>query len=263
MAFRSFRSLSGQARRLLSIPIRRGPTWLEQSNGGNAHCTQLLSGHQSGHESGRFGDGCASSSSSLSSSSSTRHSLRATWQSQVTGPGNFCPGAFTAERFFSRWSAVRTHVSQSESGFDLSSTDFDPEVGTTSDPRPIDNLSGVGTTIGPSETVPGHIPGMNKRSKKFLGKPEAWIKVAPDQPCPPYQPNKGSVKNRKHKRRMALRALFAKNQAQEQIQGRKDAIVKRDAERKKRWKEGAQRAKAWAELVASRNAAAGGSAVLQ
>eukprot|EP00244_Chara_vulgaris_P015069 TRINITY_DN9937_c1_g1_i2.p1 TRINITY_DN9937_c1_g1~~TRINITY_DN9937_c1_g1_i2.p1 ORF type:complete len:259 (-),score=28.46 TRINITY_DN9937_c1_g1_i2:163-939(-) len=258
MAFMCFRYLSGQARRLQSVstPIRRGLTWLGQSNGGDAHCGQSISGHLSG----RLGDGCASS---LSSSFSSHRSLHATWQSQVIGQGHFSRGAFAAERFFSQRSAVRTHLSQSELGFDLSSTYVDDEMGTTLDPHHVDHLSAVGTTISPSETAPGYTHGVNKRSKKFLGKPEAWIKVGPDEPCPPYQPNAGSVKNRKHKRRMALRALFAKNQAQEQIQNRKDAIVKRDALRKKRWKEGAQRAKAWAELVASRNTAAGGSAVLQ
>ncbi|KAI5061914.1 hypothetical protein GOP47_0022453 [Adiantum capillus-veneris] len=86
-----------------------------------------------------------------------------------------------------------------------------------------------------------------KRRSKFAKDPYAWIKVGKDEECPSSQPNKGSVKNRNQKKRMAQKAAFIKAEAQKRIAQCKAADAKRLEARKKRWKEGAARARAWKE----------------
>ncbi|MCO5572999.1 hypothetical protein L7F22_026761 [Adiantum nelumboides] len=71
--------------------------------------------------------------------------------------------------------------------------------------------------------------------------------VGENEPCPSSQPNKGSVKNRNQKKRMALRDAFIKAEVQKRIAQCKAADAKRLEARKKRWKEGAARARAWKE----------------
>ncbi|KAL2649479.1 hypothetical protein R1flu_017607 [Riccia fluitans] len=77
----------------------------------------------------------------------------------------------------------------------------------------------------------------SKRPKKWQGGPHAFVQVEPGVPVPPYQPNEGSVKNRKHKKRMAQRDAFAKAQAQRRKAETKAAVIARDAARRKRWRE--------------------------
>lgn len=86
-----------------------------------------------------------------------------------------------------------------------------------------------------------------KRRSKFAKDPYAWIKVGENEPCPSSQPNKGSVKNRNQKKRMALRDAFIKTEVQKRIAQCKAAKAKKLEARKKRWKEGAARARAWKE----------------
>ncbi|KAH7298608.1 hypothetical protein KP509_25G050900 [Ceratopteris richardii] len=86
-----------------------------------------------------------------------------------------------------------------------------------------------------------------KRRSKFANDPYAWIKVGENEPCPSSQPNKGSVKNRNRKKRMAQRDAFIKAEAQKRIAQCRAAEAKRLEARKKRWKEGAARARAWKE----------------
>lgn len=78
------------------------------------------------------------------------------------------------------------------------------------------------------------------------------LKVKPAQPRP-VQPaaEVSTVKNRNHKKRMLQRAEFAKKQAQETIKAVRLSIARRDSARVKRWKEGAERARAWAQHLAS------------
>ncbi|BFI25546.1 hypothetical protein MPTK2_1g22030 [Marchantia polymorpha subsp. ruderalis] len=90
-----------------------------------------------------------------------------------------------------------------------------------------------------------------KRPKKWQGVPHAFVQVEPGVPVLPYQPNEGSVKNRKHKKRMAQRDAFAKAQAAKRKAETKAAVIARDAARRKRWREGAARARAWAKKQAS------------
>jgi hypothetical protein len=92
-----------------------------------------------------------------------------------------------------------------------------------------------------------------KRAKKWHGDPYAWLPVPPEgEQVPPSQPNAGSVKNRNHQKRMAQRAEFGKLQAKTRKEQQKAVNMLRDAARRKRWKEGAARANAWAELQAER-----------
>lgn len=86
-----------------------------------------------------------------------------------------------------------------------------------------------------------------KRRSKFAKDPYAWIKVGENEPCPSSQPNKGSVKNRNQKKRMAQRDAFIKAEAQKRIAQCNAAKAKKLEAQKKRWKEGAARARAWAE----------------
>ncbi|CAM6087391.1 unnamed protein product [Calypogeia fissa] len=86
----------------------------------------------------------------------------------------------------------------------------------------------------------------SKRPKKWQGGLHAYVQVEPGAPCPPYSPNAGSVKKRKHNKRMAQRHAFAKAQAHQRKEETKAALIKRDAERRKRWREAAARARAWA-----------------
>lgn len=86
-----------------------------------------------------------------------------------------------------------------------------------------------------------------KRRSKFAKDPYAWVKVGENEPCPSSQPNKGSVKNRNQKKRMAQRDAFRKEQVQKRIQECRAAEARKLEARKKRWKEGAARARAWAE----------------
>ncbi|KAJ7515751.1 hypothetical protein O6H91_22G026100 [Diphasiastrum complanatum] len=92
-----------------------------------------------------------------------------------------------------------------------------------------------------------------KRPKKWQRGPYAFIDVAPDAPCPSSQPNEGSVKNRKRKKKMAQRQAFAKIQVHTQIANKKAVKAELKVARKKRWKEGAARARAWAQLTAKDN----------
>lgn len=71
---------------------------------------------------------------------------------------------------------------------------------------------------------------------------------------PDSRPNKGSVKKRNHQKRMAQRAEFAKMQAHVRREQKKVAMTARDTARRIRWREGAERAKAWAQLCAERAA---------
>lgn len=77
--------------------------------------------------------------------------------------------------------------------------------------------------------------------------PYAWVNVGENEPCPVSQPNKGSVKNRNQKKRMAQRDAFRKGQVQASIKSCREAKAKKLEARRKRWKEGAARARAWAE----------------
>eukprot|EP00250_Pteridium_aquilinum_P007464 c17174_g1_i1 orf=84-566(+) len=86
-----------------------------------------------------------------------------------------------------------------------------------------------------------------KRRSKFAKDPYAWIKVGENEPCPSSQPNKGSVKNRNQKKRMAQRDAFIKEECQKRIAQCKAAKAKKLEAQKKRWKEGAARARAWKE----------------
>ncbi|KAG6548347.1 hypothetical protein Mapa_010126 [Marchantia paleacea] len=90
-----------------------------------------------------------------------------------------------------------------------------------------------------------------KRPKKWQGVPHAFVQVESGVPVLPYQPNEGSVKNRKHKKRMAQRDAFAKTQAQKRKAETKAAVIARDVARRKRWREGAARVRAWAQQRAS------------
>jgi len=94
-----------------------------------------------------------------------------------------------------------------------------------------------------------------KRAKKWQGAPYAMLPIPPEgEEIPDSRPNKGSVRNRNHQKRMAQRMEFAKMQAHVRREQKKVAITARDTARRKRWKEGAERAKAWAQVCAERAA---------
>eukprot|EP00249_Psilotum_nudum_P032323 c47688_g1_i1 orf=96-614(+) len=88
------------------------------------------------------------------------------------------------------------------------------------------------------------------RRKTSRRDPYAWVNVGENEECPSSQPNKGSVKNRKHKKRMEQRQAFQREQAQARIKSYKAAEKRKEEARRKRWKEGAARARAWAEKQA-------------
>ncbi|XP_024388117.1 uncharacterized protein [Physcomitrium patens] len=94
-----------------------------------------------------------------------------------------------------------------------------------------------------------------KRAKKWQGAPYAMLPVPPEgEEIPDSRPNQGSVRNRNHQKRMAQRAEFAKMQAHTRREQKRIAITARDTARRKRWKEGAERSKAWAQVCADRAA---------
>jgi hypothetical protein len=95
-----------------------------------------------------------------------------------------------------------------------------------------------------------------KRAKKWQGAPYAMLPVPPEgEEIPDSRPNKGSVRKRNHQKRYAQRMEFAKMQAHVRREQKKVAVTARDTARLKRWKEGAERAKAWAQVCAERAAA--------
>lgn len=110
----------------------------------------------------------------------------------------------------------------------------------------------------------GQVRGYAKRAKKWSGVPWRWVNtenVAEGAPMPASQPNAGSVKNRKRRRRMLQRALAAKKQVKDQIELQKAANAARDVARVKRWREGAERAAAlWQTSGGAAEVAAGGAA---
>lgn len=86
-----------------------------------------------------------------------------------------------------------------------------------------------------------------KRRSKYSKDPYAWVKVGENEPCPVSQPNKGSVKNLNQKKRMAQRDAFRKEQVQASIRSCRAAKARKLEARRKRWKEGAARAREWAD----------------
>jgi len=120
--------------------------------------------------------------------------------------------------------------------------------------NPARNQPGGGTNL-PLPFLLSSVRHYAKRAKKWQGGPYVWLPVPREgEQVPPSRPNEGSVKNRNHQKRMAQRAAFAKLQAHTRKEQQKAANILRDANRRKRWKEGAERARAWAQLQADRAA---------
>ncbi|CAI5502755.1 unnamed protein product [Closterium sp. Naga37s-1] len=87
---------------------------------------------------------------------------------------------------------------------------------------------------------------------------DPWVMVRVPQGAeqvPASQPNAGSVGGRNQMHRMLQRQLFIKEQWQKVKEQQKEALKRRDEERRARWKAGAARAREWRERQL---AAAGG-----
>ncbi|GJP44018.1 hypothetical protein CLOM_g15563 [Closterium sp. NIES-68] len=108
--------------------------------------------------------------------------------------------------------------------------------------------------------------GFAKRQKKWRGDPWVLVNVpkAAEQ-VPASQPNAGSVGGRNQRRRMLQRQLFVKEQWQMVKAQKKEALKRRDAERRAKWKAGAARAREWQEgqlAAAAGEGGGGGQGVL-
>lgn len=93
--------------------------------------------------------------------------------------------------------------------------------------------------------------GFAKRVKTSWGYPWVEIKVEEGVPVPSSQPNAGSLKNRKHLRRMQMRALFAKEEVTKKLAERKVAMEARDKARIERWRAAKKRVEDWKTFLAS------------
>ncbi|CAI5477699.1 unnamed protein product [Closterium sp. Yama58-4] len=90
--------------------------------------------------------------------------------------------------------------------------------------------------------------GFAKRPKKWRGDPWVMVRVPQGaEQVPASQPNAGSVGGRNQRRRMLQRQQFIKEQWQKVKEQKKEALKRRDEERRARWKAGAARAREWRE----------------
>ncbi|CAI5954763.1 unnamed protein product [Closterium sp. NIES-65] len=88
-----------------------------------------------------------------------------------------------------------------------------------------------------------------------------WVMVKVPQGAeqvPASQPNAGSVGGRNQRHRMLQRQLFVKEQWQKVKEQKKEALKRRDEERRARWKAGAARAREWRERQLAAAAGGGG-----
>ncbi|KAL6977562.1 hypothetical protein U1Q18_026357 [Sarracenia purpurea var. burkii] len=80
--------------------------------------------------------------------------------------------------------------------------------------------------------------------------PYAWVKYVPGEPILPNQPNEGSVKGRKEKKRMRQRRSFILAEAKKRKAQLQEAKRKKNIKRVERKMAAVARERAWAERLA-------------
>lgn len=80
--------------------------------------------------------------------------------------------------------------------------------------------------------------------------PYAWVKYVPGEPILPNQPNEGSVKQRKEKKRMRQRRAFILAEAKKRKAQLQEANRKKNIKRIERKMAAVARERAWAERLA-------------
>jgi len=79
--------------------------------------------------------------------------------------------------------------------------------------------------------------------------PYYWVKCSPGEPIPTSQPNKGSVKGRKEKKRIKQRKAFIMAEKNKRRAQYSAAVKRKEAERTERKMAAVARERAWAERL--------------
>ncbi|ONK57616.1 uncharacterized protein A4U43_C09F2310 [Asparagus officinalis] len=95
---------------------------------------------------------------------------------------------------------------------------------------------------------PGTAPRRKRASLKPPG-PYAWVQYVPGEPIPRSRPNKGSVKGRKEKKRIAQRKAFILSEKKKRKAQFAESKKKKAMERIERKMAAVAREKAWAERL--------------
>ncbi|WVZ96052.1 hypothetical protein U9M48_041737 [Paspalum notatum var. saurae] len=113
----------------------------------------------------------------------------------------------------------------------------------------------MGTTLfgGLMDTrFPKRRPGFENRRKRASLRPKGpfyWVKCQPDEPIPASQPNKGSVRGRKEKKRIKQRKDFIMAEKRKRRAQYSAAVKRKEAERTERKMAAVARERAWAERL--------------
>lgn len=96
---------------------------------------------------------------------------------------------------------------------------------------------------------PKRRPGFANRRKRASLRPKGpyyWVKCKPDEPIPVSQPNQGSVRGRKEKKRIKQRKDFITAEKKKRRAQYSAAVKRKEAERTERKMAAVARERAWA-----------------
>ncbi|XP_066362451.1 uncharacterized protein [Miscanthus floridulus] len=99
---------------------------------------------------------------------------------------------------------------------------------------------------------PKRRPGFANRRKRASLRPKGpyyWVKCKPDEPIPASQPNQGSVRGRKEKKRIKQRKDFIMAEKKKRRAQYSAAVKRKEAERTERKMADVARERAWAERL--------------
>ncbi|KAL6624311.1 hypothetical protein ACP70R_031632 [Stipagrostis hirtigluma subsp. patula] len=99
---------------------------------------------------------------------------------------------------------------------------------------------------------PKRRPGFANRRKRASLRPKGpyyWVKCKPEEPIPENQPNKGSVRGRKEKKRIKQRKDFIMAEKKKRRAQYSAAVKRKEAERTERKMAAVARERAWAERL--------------